>query len=171
MNYFKDFDKWNSLKKKIDLREVDESIFFHERDVWWCSIGVNIGVESNGKNDFFERPVLILKVFNKDMIWCLSITSTIKASPFYYLINFETGPRSVMITQIRTVSSKRFLRKVDSVSDEDFVAIKYAVSAILLESETPAINGGISEAEATNTLSISEVGTESQGEAGESELD
>ena len=132
MNYFKDFDNWNNLKKDIDQKVVDKSVFFNERDVWWCTLGVNIGIESDGKNDVFERPVLILKVFNKDMIWCLPVTSTLKLSPFYHQINFNTGLRSVMITQIRTISSKRLQRRVDIVTDEDFITIKYAIATLLL---------------------------------------
>ncbi|MBU2219125.1 hypothetical protein KKG15_01365 [Patescibacteria group bacterium] len=39
----KDFDAWNIQKKKIHSR--DEKILFHEREIWWCSLGVNIGFE------------------------------------------------------------------------------------------------------------------------------
>ena len=37
-NFSKDFDKWNELKKKLHVR--DERILFHEREIWWCSLGV-----------------------------------------------------------------------------------------------------------------------------------
>ena len=38
-----------------------------ERDIWWCSIGVNIGDEIDGKNELFHRPVLILKKFSSEL--------------------------------------------------------------------------------------------------------
>jgi hypothetical protein len=63
----KDFDKWHNKKKKLDKNKIDYNFFYHEREIWWSSIGLNIGVETNGKSDHFERPVLIVKKFNKDM--------------------------------------------------------------------------------------------------------
>jgi hypothetical protein len=36
------------------------SRYVHEREVWGCSLGANIGVEADGKHDNFERPVLVL---------------------------------------------------------------------------------------------------------------
>ena len=116
----KNYDKWNQIKKKISKVSLPNEFFFKEREIWWCSIGLNIGVEAYGKNDYFERPLLIFKVFNKDMIWGLPITSTIKKSTFYYPLKFNDGLRSVVITQIRTISSKRLFRKVDVISDSDF---------------------------------------------------
>ena len=57
----KDFDKWNELKKKIDTREdIEENeIFIKNRQIWWCSIGLNVGSEQNGHGEVFERPVLV----------------------------------------------------------------------------------------------------------------
>ena len=40
----KNFDEWNGQKKKVHNR--DEQIIFHEREIWWCSLGVNVGVET-----------------------------------------------------------------------------------------------------------------------------
>jgi hypothetical protein len=56
----KDFDGWNNVKKKVDTHNTS-SLYFKEREIWWASTGVNIGSESDGKNELFERPVLILK--------------------------------------------------------------------------------------------------------------
>ena len=45
----KDFDKWNSLKKIFE--KENRELFAHPREVWWCSLGVNLGAEIDGKND------------------------------------------------------------------------------------------------------------------------
>lgn len=119
------------MKKEVDKKIISRNFYFHERDIWWCSLGLNIGVESNGKNDSFERPVLILKVFNTDMIWCLSITSTIKKPPFYYKLNINDEFRSVVTTQFRTISSKRLLRKVGVVTESDFDEIQRIVISFI----------------------------------------
>ena len=102
----KDFDAWNKIKQETDKKILPEDFFFYEREIWWCSLGKNIGVEVNGKDEGFERPGIILKVFNKDMIWVLPITSSVKRSKFYHNFIFNNIEQSVMITQIRTISSK-----------------------------------------------------------------
>lgn len=136
--YKKDFDEWNKIKKEVDKRSIDRDFYFHTREIWWGSLGLNIGAESDGKNDLFERPLLILRVFNREMIWCLPISSTVKDLPFYYKIKFNDEYRSVLVTQIRTISSKRLLRKIQKINDEDFYEIVDRVIGFL-KSETPAI--------------------------------
>ena len=39
----KDFDTWNALKKHIDRKRF--LAFVHAREVWWCSLGLNVGTE------------------------------------------------------------------------------------------------------------------------------
>ena len=62
----KDFQKWHSEKEKLHARS--NAPFFHEREIWWCSLGLNVGFEQDGKNDNFERPVLVLRRFNRDVL-------------------------------------------------------------------------------------------------------
>ena len=80
----KDFDKWNETKKIFE--KEDREVFAHPREIWWCSLGLNLGAETDGKNDNFERPVLILSVYNKETMLVLPITSkpkNDKKSPLY----------------------------------------------------------------------------------------
>jgi mRNA-degrading endonuclease toxin of MazEF toxin-antitoxin module len=147
--YEKDFDGWNMVKKNVDRKNIGKNFYFYAREIWWGSLGLNIGAESDGKNDLFERPLLILKVFNKEMLWCLPITSTIKDLPFYYKIKFNNESRSVLVTQIKTISSKRLLRKVEKMNDKDFNEIVNRVISFL-KSETPTNCGGISEPKGDN---------------------
>ena len=70
----KDFDSWNEEKKSLE--NVGHDILaFHEREIWWCSIGINLGDEQDGKNELFERPVLILKKFNNKVAWVLPMST------------------------------------------------------------------------------------------------
>ena len=38
---------------------------FKEGELWWCSIGINVGVEIFGKGPDAVRPVVIFKKINK----------------------------------------------------------------------------------------------------------
>jgi mRNA interferase MazF len=124
----KDFDKWNNLKKIFE--KENRELFAHPREVWWCSLGVNLGAEIDGKNDSFERPVLVIKVYSRETMFVLPVTSKEKNDTFHYRIfvkikNIKTGeyeekPVWVKLTQARVISNKRLLRKVDLISAHDF---------------------------------------------------
>jgi len=58
----KDFQKWHTKKEQVDA--VGGRLFFHEREIWWCLLGVNIGSEQDGRGVNFTRSVLIFKKFN-----------------------------------------------------------------------------------------------------------
>lgn len=53
------FWKWHTKKEQLD--KTKGSALFHEREVWWCALGVNVGYEQDGGQEDFERPVVILK--------------------------------------------------------------------------------------------------------------
>ena len=60
----KDFDGWNGHKKHIDA--AVERPFYHTREIWWCSVGVNIGNELDGTGKQHDRPVLVIRPFNAE---------------------------------------------------------------------------------------------------------
>jgi len=126
--YKKDFDSWNTLKQQAE--RSNRKVFAHPREVWWCSLGVNIGVEADGKNDNFERPVLVINVYNRHSMLILPITGQSRQDTFHTPIrvkelNRETGEKFtktvyVKLTQARVISNKRLLRKVDVLSKSEF---------------------------------------------------
>lgn len=118
----KDFEKWNQLKQKID--STNKQIIYKDRDVWWCSIGINIGHEENGKNDFFTRPILILRKFNKQIFLGVPLTTKCKENKFYFRINFKDKEQSVMLSQIRVFESKRLRKRMGELPSNQFLAIK-----------------------------------------------
>ena len=61
-------------KKKLD-REASQHLYFHEREVWFCSVGVNVGMERDARNTKFSRPVVIVKKFNEFMFWGVPLSS------------------------------------------------------------------------------------------------
>jgi mRNA interferase MazF len=63
MTHIKKFDDWIEDKKHINQKT--KLVTFKKGDIWWASIGVNIGSEIDGKNSEFERPVLIIKKITK----------------------------------------------------------------------------------------------------------
>jgi mRNA interferase MazF len=126
----KDFDAWNTLKKKINNKE--NMIFCNPREIWWCSLGLNIGSEEDGKNQLFERPILIIKVFNKNMVRVVPFTGKIKYDRNHAIIKFNNQTESAKLSQLKTISTKRLSRKIGRLDDLQFNKIIRALRENLI---------------------------------------
>ncbi|MEA2088404.1 MAG: type II toxin-antitoxin system PemK/MazF family toxin [Patescibacteria group bacterium] len=126
----KDFDKWNKKKKEINYNI--KNILPGKRQVWWLSIGLNIGVEEDGKNNNFERPVLVIKVFNRQCFLGIPITSANKSDKKYYFpIIYNQNKYFLILSQIRLFSVKRLSRKIYKISSVDFTKIKKELERVI----------------------------------------
>lgn len=114
MEYKKDFDNWNLVKKEIDIRQ--SRLFFAEKDIWWCNIGINVGSEQDGKGGKFLRPVLIYKKINKRLFIGIPLTKILKEGTQHMSFYFDYNLHSLIISQIRTCDSKRLVDKMGSIS-------------------------------------------------------
>jgi len=121
-NIFKKFVDWSKLKLKIHASD-DISFYFHEREIWWTSVGQNVGSEENGKNKNFERPVLILKKFNKRTFLGIPASSQLIISKYHYTFTLDSDQYCLNLSQIRTFSSKRLLRFVGKLGEQDFCEV------------------------------------------------
>ena len=61
MDFINEIKNW--LELKIKLWTKKNQVVFRQGDIWWCSLGFNIGEEIFGKGKKFTRPVLIFKKF------------------------------------------------------------------------------------------------------------
>lgn len=116
----KEFDRWNSLKKKVHKRL--DNVRFHEREIWWCALGVNVGSEQDGVNETFDRPVVIVKNFNGRVLWVVPLSRTYRPhSPYYFPLWKDDNGRSVaLVSQLRLVSSRRLIRKIGMINRDQF---------------------------------------------------
>lgn len=115
----KDFDSWNELKK--DLAGTDSTAYCKAREVWWCSLGVNIGFEQDGKHDLFERPVLVARVFNKSVFWGIPLSTKIKhENPHYLSLKHDKLHYSAIISQLRLFDTKRLQRKLYKITQGQY---------------------------------------------------
>lgn len=123
----KDFQKWHQRKSEIDDRQ-EPRVFFHEREVWWCSLGLNVGFEQDGRGEKFARPVLVFKKFNKEVFWALPLSTKIKTGKFYVPIDLGDGvARVAILSQIRLMDAKRLIVKAGGISESNYVEIQKAV--------------------------------------------
>lgn len=122
----KDFQKWHGLKEQ--LHEHEGSALFHEREIWWCSLGANIGFEQDGSGDIFTRPVVILTKFNLDVCLVVPLTARSKKGKYYFSIGEVAGRQAVaVLSQIRFIDRKRLAMKIETLDQDIFQGLAQAV--------------------------------------------
>ncbi len=126
----KDFDRWNELQKKIHSKE--SCVYCNTREIWWASLGLNIGSEEDGKHELFERPVLIIKVFHRNAIRILPLTNKIKNDRYHVSISYNESSSSVILSQLKTISTKRLSRKVGRLEERQFNNVINALKSELV---------------------------------------
>jgi len=119
----KDFDNWNKEKKELE-NTGHSTLSFHEREIWWCSIGLNLGDEQDGKNELFERPVLILRKFNNKIAWVLPMSTKQRNDIYHHSLIYDGKAFTVLLSQIRLLSVKRFRRFIRKISPNQFKLIQ-----------------------------------------------
>lgn len=132
----KDYRTWTPIKKA--LNNTDEPrLFFHEREVWYCHLGENIGFEQDGRGDDFLRPVVIIRKFNNEIFWGVPLTRTQKDSLFYFAFLLKTDTEvpveksTAVLSQVRLIDAKRLRRMIGYISEEGFVLLKKKLKALL----------------------------------------
>lgn len=122
----KDFLRWN--RKKETLHHKVSSVFFHEREVWFCHVGINIGFEQDGKGENFGRPVLIFKKFNNDIFWGIPLTTKKKSGKYYSkIILGDSVERLAILSQLRLIDRRRLYQKIGVVREDNYKSIEDSV--------------------------------------------
>lgn len=125
-----DFLSWHTEKERINNSK--EEPYFYERDVWWCSVGLNVGHEENGKGIKFSRPVLVFKKFNTEMFWGIPLSTNKRKGGIFFLFSFLPNIISNgLLSQLRIFDSKRLVAKMGSISENDFCGIKKAIKNLI----------------------------------------
>jgi mRNA interferase MazF len=125
----KDFDRWNKLKKAINASAEGERVYFHEGDIWWARLGVNVGFEIDGKHKQFARPVIVLKKYNQYSFLALPLTTAIRPNRRRVPIGKVAGKDAfAVLSQLRNLDSLRLYQKVGHVEADLLARIKKTAS-------------------------------------------
>lgn len=125
----KDFNNWNTKKTHIHHEKMRP--FFHEREIWFCSLGVNVGFEQDGGKGFL-RPVVVIKKFNNDIAWCVPLTTKEKHGKYYVEVIIDEVKGNAILSQLRLIDGKRFHYKVGDIDEAVFDEIKRKIRQLLV---------------------------------------
>ncbi|MBP6881616.1 MAG: type II toxin-antitoxin system PemK/MazF family toxin [Candidatus Pacebacteria bacterium] len=128
----KEFDVWNSQKKKIQSDTTEVNFFPKEGEVWMSAVGRNIGYEQNGSGNNFSRPLLVIKKFNNHMFWCVPLSSKQKSFDFYFnFTDVQDQKVSLILAQMKLVSVRRFNRKMYEIPEDTLGQVRKRLQTFL----------------------------------------
>jgi hypothetical protein len=82
IKYLLNLLEWCKVKIVL-ISAPQKSHLFKEREVWWCSIGLNVGDEEFGKGVQFARPVLVFKKLSANLFLGLPLSGQPKEGGWY----------------------------------------------------------------------------------------
>jgi mRNA interferase MazF len=129
MPYKKDHDGWDKFSRKLE--DSTGASFFKEREIWWVSIGINVGHEEDGKGEQYSRPVLILKKFNKYTFSGIPLSTTKKVGHYHHRFIFEEKENVALLGQIKTFDSRRLINRYGILDETIFQSIRKAAKDAL----------------------------------------
>lgn len=128
--YEKDYSTWHTLKTNVNNSK--ERPFFHEREIWFCALGINVGFEQDGRGEQYLRPVIILRKFNNEVCLVIPLTKNNKKGVHYFNFTYQDDLISTAIlSQIRLIDAKRLEYKSGTISEKDFGGLKQKFTQLI----------------------------------------
>lgn len=92
--------------------------------VWWAQLEPTVGSEQRGL-----RPVYVAHKFDEHLLWAFPLTTKKKTGSWYipFLLEGQEAPTSsVILSQSRTIDSKRLVRKIGKANIQEYHKISKA---------------------------------------------
>ena len=129
--HIKRFLEWIGLKEKLHFSS-QEVLHVTEGQIWWASLGENVGYEINGKSKLFTRPVLIFKKLSKEFFLVIPLTTQAHFGTWY--VNYKQQGRSITacLQQVRSIDYRRLSTKLGVLDDSDFEKVRIGFRKLYL---------------------------------------
>ncbi len=125
----KDFEGWN--RKKQTLEKSKKHHLFKDGDIWWMSVGINVGQESCGKGDEYRRPVLVLRKLSGESFIGIPLSTQKKTGSWFAEFDLHGEIRYALLYQIRMFSANRLQRRIGTLSRNELFQIKEKLKELL----------------------------------------
>lgn len=120
-----------NIKKKA--HEQGAMPIVRDGEIWWAAVGENVGVEINGKNAPFSRPVLVLKRLGMESFLAVPLTSKRHSGTWYVDVIAKNKRQCMVLSQIRVMSVRRLYEQLGEISDGDLKRVKAGLRALYCE--------------------------------------
>jgi len=121
--HFKKFLEWIGIKEKLDALKSSVP-HVSQGQIWWASLGENVGFEINGKSSSFTRPVVIYRKLANGFYFAVPVTSQTKLGTWYVSFTQRGKTMAACLHQARAIDYRRLHRPLGRLDDSDFLRIE-----------------------------------------------
>lgn len=126
MDKHKLLQDWNIIKEDFHGVPNEKIQLVRQGEIWWVGVGENVGVEINGKSEFFSRPVLVLKKLSRFGFMGIPLTSQAHTGSWYVQFVFQDNIETAVLSQARVYSSSRLYSRLGQIPDSDLNKVRQA---------------------------------------------
>lgn len=119
----KRFLEWLGLKERLHSIEAKPPLV-SQRDLWWASIGENVGVEINGKSQLFTRPVIIFKKLSHSFYFVVPTTTKPREGSWYVPITYQGKHMFACLQHARSIDYRRLSSRIGQIDEDDFMELR-----------------------------------------------
>ena len=119
----KHFLEWIGLKEKLH-NAIHKPPLVSEREIWWASVGENIGSEIDGKNSLFSRPVIIFKKLAHGFYFVIPTTTKPREGSWYVSFRQQDKEMIACLHQARAIDHRCLSSKIGTLDDTDFARVR-----------------------------------------------
>jgi mRNA interferase MazF len=113
----KRFLAWIGLKERLhDIKHAPPLV--SERDIWWASVGVNVGSEINGKSGLFSRQL------SHNFYFVVPTTTQQREGSWYVAFGQHGKSMSACLHQARAIDYRRLSSRLGKIDGDDFARVK-----------------------------------------------
>ncbi len=116
--------EWNKVKGEV--HSIGHIPSIREGEVWWCTVGENVGVEINGKGNKFLRPVIVFRKLSEIGFLGVPLTSQKHVGSWYVHFMLKDKQQIAVLSQIKVFSVFRLYRKMGMLPKDDLKIIEEA---------------------------------------------
>lgn len=128
----KEFARWIGLKEKLHFG-THRPPLVSEGDIWWASVGENVGSEINGKSGLFSRPVIILKKLAHGFYFVVPTTTRDRQGTWYVPFRQRDREMVACLHQARAIDYRRLSSRLGTLDDSDLDRVRNGFGSLYLK--------------------------------------
>lgn len=123
---------WFPLKEQKHNAKPEKIPKVTEGEVWWLAVGENVGVEINGKSEYFSRPVLVFKKLSHLGFMGVPLSTKGHNGSWYVNFSFQESEVCAVLSQAKTFSAARLYNRLGQITEDDMAKVKNGFRSLYL---------------------------------------
>lgn len=119
----KRFLEWIGLKQRLHENDHQPPLVA-EREIWWASLGENVGSEINGKSALFSRPVIIYRKLAHGFYHVIPTTTQQKTGTWFVPFRSIGRDMAACLHQTRSIDHRRLSSRLGKLDEDDFDRVR-----------------------------------------------